>query len=166
MEKLSQRSQNVTVKGKEWPCTAKGSWLHCLAGSRCRLADSSYAVLKSVKAKQTLHCSVLLIQNSVVLCVLNLSLLRGPMAFFFSLLSGVESVMKYSFKYCRRLKILYYEWSMPTTVASPLLVCSTKKIKTIEPMDCVLRSVFFCVSLGSYCDNISICIVNFYNSLE
>lgn len=114
----------MTVKGKEWPCTAKGSCLHCLAGSRCRLAD--FSSLKPVKTKQTRHYSVLLIQNSVVLCLLNFSLLRGPTAFFFSFLSGVEVVLKYSFKYFRGLRLLYYEWSMPTTVASPLLVCSTK----------------------------------------
>lgn len=52
---------------------------------------------------------------------------------------------------------------MLVTVASPLLVCSTKKSR--QHVDCVLGSVF-CVSLGSYCGNISICTVNFYNSLE
>lgn len=41
-----------------------------------------------------------------------------------------------------------------------------QKTKTIETMDCVLGSVFFCVSLGSYSGNISVCTVNFYDSLE
>lgn len=54
---------------------------------------------------------------------------------------------------------------MPITVAFPLLVCSTKKMKTIEPMDCVLGSVFFCVCLWDPTVAISQS-VNFYNSLE
>lgn len=85
---------------------------------------------------------------------------------FFSFLSGVEVVMEYNFKYCRGLRLLYYGWSILTAVASPLLVGSKKKIKTIEPMGCILRSVFFCMPLGSCCGNISVCTVNFYNSLE
>lgn len=112
----------MTVKGKEWPCSAKGSCLHCLAGrSRYRLADSPYAVLKSVKTKQTLH-SVLLIEFSSSL----------PFKFF-------SSEWSYSFLslFCQvwsllgvRLQILqklYYKLSMPTTVAFPLLDCSTEK---------------------------------------
>lgn len=63
------------------------------------------------------------------------------------------------------LQKLYYKLSMPITVAFPLLVCSTKKMKTIEPMDCVLGSVFFCVCLWDPTVAISQS-VNFYNSLE
>lgn len=112
----------MTVKGKEWPCSARGYCLHCLAGrSRYRLADSPYAVLKSVKTKQTLH-SVLLIEFSSSL----------PFKFF-------SSEWSYSFLslFCQvwsllgvRLQILqklYYKLSMPTTVAFPLLDCSTEK---------------------------------------
>lgn len=57
IEKLSQGSQNVTVKGKE-PCRPKGCCLLCLAGrSRYGLADSSYAALKSVKTNSVILSS-------------------------------------------------------------------------------------------------------------
>lgn len=116
----------MTVKGRKWPGTAKGSCLHCLAGrSRCSLADSSYTVLKSVKIKQTLHYSVLLIEFSSSL-PFTFFYSEWSYTFFSSFLSGVELVMEYNFKYCRGLKLLYYEWSMLKTVPSPLLVGSKK----------------------------------------
>lgn len=104
-EKLSQRSQNITVEEKG--ALPQLMVVSPLPGWKVvdSDADSSEVVKKAIKIKQTLHYSVLLSEFSKSLPFKFFSS-ELSFSFFFSFLSGMEFVIKYSSIYCRGLNFL------------------------------------------------------------